>query len=193
MDYFISLYIDNELSREEKILFLEHVYSSKAYKDDAVSLLRQEKLLRHTLKHQAPTTLFSPRPRRRTFRSFSLAIAACMLLVLSFLAGTKLNQQNQTTQTLASITVKETISHRFVLYNQESETIEITGSFSNWQKLPLAPAGPGGYWEITLEIPAGEHRYSFIADGTTPLPDPTVATQEADDFGTINSILNVES
>ena len=85
------------------------------------------------------------------------------------------------------------MQHRFVLFDKESEKIEITGSFTHWQKLPLTPAGPGGYWEITLAVPEGEHRYSFIKNGGYPLPDPTVATQEADDFGTINSILNVES
>lgn len=85
-----------------------------------------------------------------------------------------------------------TVSHRFVILQEDSMQVEIAGSFTNWQKVALAPTGAGGYWEITLQVPTGEHRYSFIVDGTQLLPDPSAATQEADDFGAINSILNVE-
>lgn len=193
MDHLISMYIDNELSLEEKIHFIEHVSTNKTYKGQSISLLEQEKLLRPALKHQAPETVFIPGLRRHTFRSISLAIAACLLLVFSFLAGTQITPDNQSSQNLSLVAEKETMQHRFVIFDQKSESIEITGSFTNWQKLPLTPSGNGGYWEITLQLPAGEHRYSFISDGTNPLPDPTVAIQEADDFGTINSILNIES
>ena len=48
MDHLISMYIDNELSLGEKILFVEHVHKNKPYKDDAVGLLEQEKLLSGT-------------------------------------------------------------------------------------------------------------------------------------------------
>ena len=44
-----------------------------------------------------------------------------------------------------------------------------------------------------MDVPYGEHRYSFIVDGNRLLPDPTVAAQEPDDFGAINSILSLES
>lgn len=193
MDHLISLYIDNELSVEEKILFLEHVYGNKAYKDDAVSLLEQEKLLWPVLKHQAPDSVPSTPRKLRSFRPYSLAIAACLLLIFAFLAGTNLYQHHQSSQNLASVVEGKTNLHRFVLFDQDSQKIEITGSFTNWQKLPLTPTGPGGYWEITLEVPAGEHRYSFIIDDLFPQPDPTVVIQEADDFGAMNSILHVES
>lgn len=194
MDHFISLYIDNEMTVEEKILFLEHVYGNKSYKDDAVSLLEQEKLLLPVLKHHAPDSVPSFPPRkRRSFRPYSLAIAACLLLIFAFLAGTNFNQYYQSSQNLASGFENKSIRHRFVLFDQDSKKIEITGSFTNWQKLPLTPTGRGGYWEITLEVPAGEHRYSFIIDDVFPQPDPTVAIQEADDFGAMNSILHVES
>ncbi len=94
---------------------------------------------------------------------------------------------------MSSLLETEKVLHRFVIFQQDSKKVEITGSFTNWQKIPLVPVGQGGYWEITLEVPAGEHRYSFIVDGVHPQPDPTVAIRETDDFGTMNSILNVES
>lgn len=193
MEHFISMYIDNELSFDEKILFVEFVYGNRRYKDDAVSLLEQEKLLSSVLKQQAPETKMPTRGRPRFIRPFSLAIAACLLLVVSFLAGTGLKPPNDVSLQNASLLGTEKVLHRFVIFQQESKKVEITGSFTNWQKIPLAPAGQGGYWEITLEVPAGEHRYSFIVDEIHPLPDPTVAVRETDDFGTMNSILNVES
>lgn len=193
MDHFISMYIDNELSLEEKILFVEHVYGNRSYTDDAVSLLKQEKLLRGVLNHQAPETNLPTRGRPRSIRPFGLAIAACLLLVFSFLVGTNYNLHNESSLQNVSLLETEKVLHRFVIFQQDSEKVEITGSFTNWQKIPLVPVGQGGYWEITLEVPPGEHRYSFIVDGVHPQPDPTVAIRETDDFGTMNSILNVES
>jgi hypothetical protein len=187
------MYIDNELSLEEKILFVEHVYGNRSYKDDAVSLLEQEKLLRGVLNHQAPETSLPTRGRPVSIRPFGLAIAACLLFVFSFLVGTNYNLQNESSLQNVSLLETEKMLHRFVIFQQDSEKVEITGSFTNWQKIPLVPVGQEGYWEITLEVPAGEHRYSFIVDGVHPQPDPTVAIRETDDFGTMNSILNVES
>jgi 1,4-alpha-glucan branching enzyme len=83
--------------------------------------------------------------------------------------------------------------HRFVIYQSGVKQIEIAGSFTNWQRIPLQPAGSTGYWEITLEIPQGEHAFSYILDGDKILADPTISVREEDDFGTINSILVVEA
>jgi len=85
------------------------------------------------------------------------------------------------------------VLHRFVIHNQKAQRVEISGSFTNWKNVPLVPSGTNGYWEISLKLPAGEHHYTFIIDGSKPLPDPTVATQESDDFGSTNSILKVET
>ena len=69
--------------------------------------------------------------------------------------------------------------------------VEITGSFTGWSALPLKKAGTSGYWEITLELPVGEHRFSYILEGDRQLADPTILTREQDDFGGENSILEV--
>ncbi len=44
-----------------------------------------------------------------------------------------------------------------------------------------------------MEIPPGEHVFSYILDGDKILADPTILTREEDDFGSINSILVVEA
>ena len=191
MDHFISMYIDNELSLEEKILFITHVYENKTFTDETVSMLEQEKLLAAALNQQAPETALPFSFASRPMHSLGLALAVCVLLVLSFLAGSNFTPQSIPLPQTASIPA--TVQHRFVIFQQESLQVEITGSFTNWQKVPLTPTGSEGYWEITMEVPYGEHRYSFIVDGTKLLPDPTVAAQEPDDLGAINSILSIES
>jgi hypothetical protein len=52
--------------------------------------------------------------------------------------------------------------------------------------------GDSGYWEVTLNLPAGEHRFSYILEGKQRLSDPTIMTRELDDFGGENSILEVK-
>lgn len=191
MDHLISLYIDNELSLEEKIHFLEHAHAHRAYKDEAVSLLEQEKLLSTVLCHPAPEiSLPDSRPtgfRAASVRALGWAMAACLLLLFSFMTGRHFSPQYQT------ITEPAVASHRFVIQQPGTRQVEITGTFTNWQRVPLVPTGSSGYWEITLAVPSGEHRYTFIVDGDKVLPDPTVVAGETDDFGTINSILRVEA
>jgi hypothetical protein len=52
--------------------------------------------------------------------------------------------------------------------------------------------GTSGYWEVTLDLPEGEHRFSYILEGNRRLADPTILTREHDDFGGENSILEVK-
>ncbi len=190
MDHLVSMYIDNELSLVEKILFVEHVHKSKPYKDDAVGLLEQEKLLSGSLNKTAPAVELEL-PRNRVLpllnRSLGWAAAACLLVLLGFIVKQDFNPQSQSQ--LGDQTAK--IMHRFVIHHQHTKLVEIAGSFTNWQNVSLVPTGTSGYWEVSLELPAGEHRYTFIIDGSKYLPDPTVATRESDDFGSTNSILRV--
>ena len=192
MEHFISMYIDDEMSLEEKILFINHVHENKAFTNDAVSMLEQEKKLRTALIQPAPEAALPFSKPKRSLHSLGLALAACVLLVLSFLVGANFYPAGEPVDQSISL-VPATVQHRFVIFQQGSAQVEITGSFTEWRKVALNQTSSEGYWEITLNVPSGEHRYSFIIDGKKLLPDPTVAAKEPDDFGTINSILYVES
>ena len=191
MNYLISMYIDNELSIDDKIIFVEHVHAEQGFTDDAVAFLEQEKALRRALPEQAPEvalpfmqstklSFLAPKP-------LGLAFAASVLILVALFYTLALPPQNGFHPLPAGH------QHRFVIYQSEIKQIEIAGSFTNWQRIPLQPAGSTGYWEITLDIPPGEHVFSYILDGDTILADPTIPAQEKDDFGTINSILVVEA
>ena len=69
--------------------------------------------------------------------------------------------------------------------------VELVGSFSGWGKIPLKSAGRSGYWEVTVDLPEGDHRFSYIVEGSRRLADPTIGVRETDDFGGENSILSV--
>lgn len=191
MNYLISMYIDNELSIDDKIVFVEHVHTDQRFTDDAVSFLKQEKSLRSSLAQQVPDVDL-PFLQRSTLsfltpKHLGIALAASLLILFAFFFT--FNRPPQT-DFKSEPTVYQ---HRFVLYQSGISQIEIAGSFTNWQRIPLQPAGSTGYWEITLEIPPGEHAFSYILDGEEILADPTITAQEKDDFGTVNSILVVEA
>jgi len=191
MNYLISMYIDNELSIDDKILFVEHVHADQLFMDDTVSFLQQEKALRSSLPERVPDVIppFMQRPKFTFWVPKALGVAfAVSLLILVALYLT----HRQPPQTVFLPTPAKH-QHRFVIYESGIKQVEIAGSFTNWQRIPLQPAGSTGYWEITLEIPPGEHTFSYILDNNKILADPTIPVKEKDDFGTINSILVVEA
>lgn len=192
MEQFISMYIDNELSLDEKKLFVGQVAINKRYRDEVLDLLEQEKLLAGALVHDLADLEMPSGKSANTWHTLGLGLAACVALCFSFFAGSFFPQTADQPPGNSVAIVEAVAQHRFVIYQQGSAQVEITGSFTDWQKVALVPSGTNGYWEVTLPVVSGEHRYTFIVDGKRLVPDPTVDIQEADDFGAINSILVVE-
>ncbi len=54
-DFLISSHIDDELDLDEKIEFVETVHEQPAFRDEAVDLLHQEKLVRGTVFDRVPS------------------------------------------------------------------------------------------------------------------------------------------
>ena len=180
-DYLISSYIDAELDIEEKIAFVETVHEQVAFKDDAVDLLHQEKLIRSEVTERVPSVTL--REKRgfafslwRPASIFAAGLAAALLVM--FFATPQQEQMMLST-------------HRFVLFQPDVSGVELTGSFLNWTAVPMRKSGTSGYWEVVLEVPAGEHRLCYILEGGRRIPDPTIPIREKDDFGGENSILAV--
>lgn len=196
MEHLISQYIDDELSLADKMEFVRAVHGDAAFTEEAVALLAQEELLRGTLAAKARGTevaaTFDQRPPARFFpgllRWSGWAVAVLLLFVL---AGT-LMREPAVVELSPSVAGPATQLHRFVIFKPGITSAEISGSFTGWRKVPLRPAATDGYWEVTLEIEAGEHRFVYILDDGTLFPDPTLPTRETDDFGACNSILRVE-
>ena len=178
MDHLLSQYIDDELSLDEKIDFLHQIRVDLTIVETAVHLIDQEKMLRSAIKHPPPDMRFRPhqwRWRLPLFGGLAGALVTAVLFLLIWMP-----------------TSKEVLSNkRFVIYRPQVNQMEIAGSFTNWKPISLHRAGAEGYWEISLPLRAGEHRYSFIVEGGQHMPDPTVLARERDDFGAFNSILAI--
>lgn len=181
-DMLISLFIDDELDLDQKIEFVEVVHADPVFKTETVGLLDQEKLIRSTVVHNVPPVEI-PEPHRsiwRILRPFGMALAglAAAAIVVFFFWPTR---------------EVSAFQHRFVIYQPEARQVDIAGSFSRWHSIPMRKVGNSGYWEITLELPQGEYRFSYILDGGDRVPDPTILTREHDDFGGENSILELNA
>jgi len=180
-DYLISSYTDDELNLDEKIEFVETVHENVSFKDEAVDLLYQEKLIRGKVVDRTPVVSFRAKrsffiPLWRPTGIFAAGLAVALLVM--FFVTPRQEQSMLTT-------------HRFVIYQPDVAQVEITGSFLGWNAVPMQRSGTSGYWEAVLKVPAGEHRLCYIIEGRERIPDPTIPIREKDDFGGENSILTV--
>jgi hypothetical protein len=182
MEYLISMFIDNELSVDDKIAFVEKVHGDRSFKDESIELLHQEKLISSEVVDRVPLVELKvrrklPYPLLRPMGLFASALAAAILIFFFFLPAKE----------------GTSIPHRFVIYRPDVSQAEISGSFTEWRVIPLKRTGSSGYWEITFNLSKGEHRFTYILNGHQRFADPTILTRENDDFGDQNSILIVRS
>jgi hypothetical protein len=85
--------------------------------------------------------------------------------------------------------VTDSIGHsRLVVTGASDATIEIAGSFTNWE--PVLLVRRGGAWELDRPIPSGAHRVLIRVDGGEWFV-PANLPAAADDFGGTVGILTV--
>ncbi len=179
-DYLISMFIDDEMNIDEKIEFVETVHTDAAVKDETIGILQQEKLIRERVVDRIPEAVVNLRPALnlrfwKPAAAFASGLAAALLIVF-FL---------QTEPKMA------TLPYRFVIYQPDAGQVELTGSFTGWNTIPMKKMGASGYWEATVDLFPGEHQYSYILEDGRRIPDPTILSREKDDFGGENSILDI--
>ncbi len=186
-DYLISMFIDDELELADKIEFVETVHASDRFAGETISLLEQEKLLRGDLVDSLPAVRFpagtSRQRRRELFRGWLPPLAG-LVTAMILVAGLFLYR--------APAPGPEEQLYRFVLYQPDIGRAEIVGTFTGWSPVPMQKVGNSGYWSLTLRIPPGEHRYSYLIGNGRQIADPTVAAHEQDDFGGMNSIIRID-
>jgi len=177
----ISMFIDDEMDLDEKIEFVEQVHADARFKESTIEILHMEKDLRGDVVELIPQVIAPEKNRSRVFfrpmhlLGASLAAAAALLLFLFWPAPHETPKINE--------------PYRFVLYRPDVSQAAIAGDFTGWRDVPLQRIGSSGYWEISLSLPRGEHRYVFVLGGSERVPDPTVMTREPDDFGGVNTVI----
>ena len=182
-NYYISMFIDDELGLDEKIEFVKGIHEDKEIYEESLELLEQEKLLESEMFVKLPAMRLKEKKGWLTFLNFKnmmpLAAAGALAVIIALLI---FPLQKDTASSAP---------HRFIIYKPEVSKVEISGSFIDWKVLPLTQIGSSGYWQIELNVPQGEHRYTYIVGGEEKVADPTILTKEKDDFGGENSILFV--
>ncbi|HQB31592.1 MAG TPA: glycogen-binding domain-containing protein [Syntrophales bacterium] len=176
----ISQFIDDELTLDEKIAFVGTVHEDSPFREECLDLLRQEKRLREPPSRDVPMPALSPRPRRSllSFRPLQWALVLLVAGVALVLA-----------RNLSPPAKEANVPYRFIVYQPGADRVEIAGTFTGWERVSLNRSGNSGYWEIVLSLPPVEHRYTYVIDGERTMSDPTVPGRERDDFGGENSII----
>lgn len=189
-DYLISMFIDDELDLDEKMMFVETVHGDRRFKDETVSLIGQEKLLRADMATRVPAAVQIGTAKTFTLHGFRPLAAFSAVLAL---AAALFFLYPRPAKHVAPIAARHSMPYRFVVYLPHAHRTQIMGSFTGWRPLPMREIARTGYWVLTLNLSAGEYRYSYLVDSAKHIADPTIATREKDDFGGENSIIEVKN
>ncbi len=174
----ISQFIDDELTLDEKECFVIEIRHDGAVYGETLDLLCQERLLQKVDSPAPPAVTPFPTQRRAFWRP-AVALAASLVILLF--------------SVIALVSEKETrVTHRFLIHAPGVETVAVMGDFTGWAPVALSSVGGEGYWELTLDLSSGIHRYAFLINGEDLTLDPTVVAREGDDFGGMNSILQIK-
>jgi len=76
-----------------------------------------------------------------------------------------------------------------VVHAGEASNIEVSGDFTDWEPVPLAP-GAGATWMVTLPLAPGTYRFNIRIDGGAWVV-PVGVTRLADEFGGTVGLLTV--
>ena len=79
----------------------------------------------------------------------------------------------------------------FELHAPDAETVELVGTFTDWQTGRLRLAGPdaSGHWTADMDLPAGRYEYGFLVNGRQWLVDSNAVLRRDDGFGRENAVL----
>lgn len=61
---------------------------------------------------------------------------------------------------------------RFRVYLPHATTVELVGDFTGWRngRIAMTREHPG-WWEVSMNVPAGEHHFCYLVDGNIWLAD----------------------
>ncbi len=85
------------------------------------------------------------------------------------------------------------IKKLFIFDPQEKrpKTVQITGSFSNWNAEGYDLEEVNGKWQIELQLSPGKYPYQLVIDGKQDL-DPTNPVKESNNLGGFNSVMIIK-
>ncbi len=83
--------------------------------------------------------------------------------------------------------------HTFRVYLPEARTVQLVGGFTDWRTRPVRMTREHtGWWSVTLELPAGDHDFSYLVDDTQWVADFAASGVRRNPFGGWVSQIHVE-
>lgn len=140
----------------------------------------------------------APAPRPRLLERLRAAIApgpfalrpaaalAAACLVAGFGLGLLASPDAPAAPAVTTAEAVPTVFVRFDLQVEGATTVQLAGSFSEWQPAhELSPSGDD-HWTVTVPLEPGVHDYVFVVDGEQHVLDPA-APRIADGFGSFSN------
>jgi 1,4-alpha-glucan branching enzyme len=80
----------------------------------------------------------------------------------------------------------------FTLLDPVATEVALAGEFNSWSpdSLPLKRQGEG-HWQTALTLKPGKYQYKFVVDGAW-VTDPKATATQCNEFGTLNSVVEVK-
>jgi len=79
------------------------------------------------------------------------------------------------------------------LHAPKAQSVVVAATFNGWdtKRTPLRK-GKNGDWKTTVWLPPGRYEYRFVVDGQW-MSDPAAKTSVHNNFGSTNSVLEVQT
>ena len=85
------------------------------------------------------------------------------------------------------------ITVHFEIHAPAAQSVELVGTFTDWQAGRLRLAGPdaSGHWTTEVDLPTGRYEYGFLVDGQHWVADPNADIRRDDGFGRENAVIEL--
>jgi serine protease AprX len=80
----------------------------------------------------------------------------------------------------------------FYLYEPKAQSVELVGTFTDWQPMPMQEVFSGAWRASLPRLSAGEYRYKFLIDSKQWMNDPENASVVEDGVGGYHSVLTID-
>ena len=102
-------------------------------------------------------------------------------------------EKSEVRERAPSLTTPTTVNISFALRKPDAKQVSLCGEFNEWS--PSATPmkrNNDGHWETSVALAPGRYQYKFVVDGQW-LPDPGAQNNVPNQYGSLNSVLEVRA
>ena len=213
----VQRFIDNDLSREERVQLLARLGHDETLRQQLVELEQLALEVAELPRPLVPAGFTGrvldaamPEPSRwhrltravwtpRTLRWNVAGVAAAVVLILMIAGGAYVMSSPRPLapdpargSVVAASSPSGPVLVRLIVLQPDARTVHVAGDFNGWtpSRTPLEPAANGA-WAVTIAIEPGRYEYQFVVDDQQWIVDPFATELNDDGFGSRNAVLDV--